>query len=136
MGRPLRYVVVAIGALLGCHSPTASRCSRGALCALSPTLFVTGHVRASVNPLPGVLVTVSAYQGGCTGSVVPLLPSPTEAVTDAQGLYHVGLEPTMPAAAACIRVAYSQALSADTDGVALRLPPAVPETVHVDLAGP
>lgn len=40
------------------------------------------------------------------------------------------------AAAACLEIAYSSALKVDTPGVPLRVPPAAPETLHVDLVGP
>ena len=39
-------------------------------------------------------------------------------------------------AAACLEIAYSSALKMDTPGVPLRVPPAVPATLHVDLVGP
>jgi len=39
-------------------------------------------------------------------------------------------------AAACLRVAYSDALFTDTNGVTLHIPPVAPETVHVNVTGP
>lgn len=126
------------GGLLACkgESVVTGPCPGGALCALHPTLVVTGRVQASINPLPGVTVTATAFLSGCSGATVPLLPSPAEAVTDARGEYTMALQPEQAAAAACIDVAYSSALKVDTPGVPLHLPPAVPQTLHVDLVGP
>lgn len=122
--------------LFACQGGPTIACDRGELCALHPTLVVTGRVQASLNPLPGVRVTLTAFRSSCAGDTVLLLPSPAEAVTDAGGQYTMELEPQQAAAAGCVEVAYSSALRVDTPGVPLRLPPAVPETLHVDLVGP
>lgn len=129
-------VALLAGVLLACQGDPTEACSSGALCALHPTLIVTGHVRASINPLPGVTVTATAFRSGCSGATVALLPSPAQAVTDAQGLYAMALEPAQAAAAACLEIAYSSALKVDAPGIPLRIPPAAPETLHVDLVGP
>lgn len=129
-------VALLAGVLLACQGGLTEACSSGALCALHPTLIVTGHVQASINPLPGVTVTATAFRSGCSGATVALLPSSAQAVTDAQGLYAMALEPGQAAAAACLEIAYSSALKVDTPGVPLRVPPAAPETLHVDLVGP
>jgi hypothetical protein len=129
-------LAVLAGLLLGCQSSTTEPCSGGATCALRPTLVVKGRVQASINPLPGVPVTVTVYRVGCSGATLLLLPSPSGAITDSQGEYQVALEPTEAAAAACVEVAYSPALKVDRPGVPILLPPAVAETLHVDLIGP
>jgi hypothetical protein len=100
--------------LFACQGGPTIACGPGELCALHPTLVVTGHVQASLNPLPGVRVTVTAFRSGCAGDTVLLLPSPAEAVTDAGGQYTMELEPQQAAAAGCVEVAYSSALRADT----------------------
>lgn len=46
------------------------------------------------------------------------------------------LEPTEAPAAACVEVANSPAFKVDRPGVPIHLPPAVAETMHVDLIGP
>jgi hypothetical protein len=54
-------------------------------------------------------------------------------------LFHlpkVALEPTEAAAAACVEVANSPSFKVDRLGVPIHLPPAVAETLHVDLIGP
>lgn len=111
-------------------------CAPGALCALQFTLVVTGHVRASIVPISGATVHVTAYRDSCTGAEVMLLPSPAEAVTDSNGVYVVRAEVTQSAASACVRVAYSSALFTDTSGVVLHAPPWSPDTVRVDVTGP
>jgi hypothetical protein len=127
---------VLMGLLLGCESNITEHCSGGATCALHPTLVVTGRVQASINPLSGVAVTVTVYRVGCSGATLLLLPSPAEAITDSQGQYQVALEPTEAAAGACVEVANSPAFKVDRPGVPIHLPPAVVETLHVDLIGP
>jgi hypothetical protein len=129
-------LAVLVGLLLGCQSSVTGVCSSGATCALRPTLVVTGRVQASINPLPGVAVTVTVFRVGCSGAALVLLPSPAEALTDSQGEYQVALEPTEAAAAACVEVANSPAFKVDRPGVPIHLPPAVSETLHVDLIGP
>lgn len=137
MTRSTLLFTALIGTLVACQMESLNTgCPPGALCALRPTLMVTGQVRASLNPLAGVKVTVTAYQGSCDGRMVTLLPSPAEAVTDAEGRYSRGVEPTEALVGACLRVAYSSALKMDTPGVTLRIPPAVPETLRVDIVGP
>ena len=129
-------VALLVGLLLGCQSNTAEPCSGGATCALHPTLIVKGRVQASINPLPGVAVTVTVYRVGCSGATLLLLPSPSGAITDSQGQYQVALEPTEAAAAACVEVAKSPAFKVDRPGVPIHLAPAVVETLDVDLIGP
>jgi hypothetical protein len=48
----------------------------------------------------------------------------------------MSVQPTRSVPAACVRVAYSSALFSDTTGVALRAPPATPDTIQVDVTGP
>jgi hypothetical protein len=60
---------------------------------------VKGRVQASINPLPGVAVTVTVYSVGCSGATLLLLPSPAETLTDSLGQYRVALESTEAAAA-------------------------------------
>ena len=52
------------------------------------------------------------------------------------GVYVMRLEPAEAVPADCLRVAYSDALFTDTNGVTLHIPPAAPETVHVNVTGP
>jgi hypothetical protein len=129
-------VALLVGLLLGCESNIGEPCSGGATCALHPTLVVKGRVQASINPLAGVAVTVTVFRVGCSGATLLLLPSPAEALTDSLGQYQVALEPTEAAAAACVEVANSPAFKVDRPGVPIRLPPAVVETLHMDLIGP
>jgi hypothetical protein len=129
-------VAVLVGLLVGCQSNTAEPCSSGATCALHPTLIVKGRVQASINPLPGVAVTVTVFRVGCSGATLLLLPSPSGAITDSLGEYQVALEPTEAAAAACVEVANSPTFKVDRPGVPIHLPPAAAETLHVDLVGP
>ncbi|HEV8382989.1 MAG TPA: hypothetical protein VGQ29_15485 [Gemmatimonadales bacterium] len=133
-------IAVALLALLACRNDqiiiSPPPCGRGALCALHITLVVTGQVRASSNPLSGANVRVTAHRDSCTGPEILLLPSPTDARTDSTGVYVARAEVSQSAASACVRVAYSDALYADTNGVALHAPPAVPETLHVNVTGP
>jgi hypothetical protein len=137
MIRPSVAAVALLG-LLACRDQliVAPRCGVGALCALGITLVVTGQVRASANPLAGAIVHVTAHHDSCSGTEVLLLPSPADARTDSNGVYQLRLEPTEALLSACLRVAYSDALFTDTNGVALRVPPAPPETVHVNITGP
>src|SRR5213076_3367563 len=87
-------------------------------------------------PLAGVIVRVTAYRDSCTGPEILLLPSPRDTRTDSAGVYVAPAEVTQSASSACVRVAYSDALYADTNGVALHAPPALPETLHVNVTGP
>jgi hypothetical protein len=130
-------VAIGSGALVACHGESLinTGCPPGALCALHPTLVLHGQVRASANPLSGVLVTLTAFRNGCAGSTVTLLPSPAEDRTDSLGMYRIPVQPTESVPTACLRVAYF-ALVAETNGVALHVPPAAPETLRVDLTGP
>ena len=130
---------VALLALLACEQFPDPGCGPAALCALPvlrPTLVVIGLVRASANPLAGVVVRVTAYRDSCSGNEVPLRPTPAEARTDSNGVYQIPVEPTQSLASACLRVAYSDALFTDTTGVRLRVPPAPAETVRVNITGP
>jgi hypothetical protein len=129
-------VALLVGLLLGCQSSPTEGCPGGATCALHPTLIVKGRVQASINPLPGVAVTVTVFRVGCSGATLLLLPSPAGAITDSLGEYQVALEPTEAAAAACVEVANSPTFKVDRPGVPIHLPPAVVETLHVDLVGP
>jgi hypothetical protein len=131
-------LVLSVTLLAACNGSreVTTGCGRGAQCVLRPTLVVTGQVRASLNPLAGAFVDLTAYRNGCSGTAVTLLPSPAEARTDSAGVYTMRLEPLEAVPAACLRVAYSDALFSDTNGVALHVPPAAPETVHVNVTGP
>jgi hypothetical protein len=133
-------VVAALLALLGCDGRriivSPPPCAPVALCALQFTLIVTGRVRASLAPITGATVHVTAYRDSCTGSEIMLLPSPAEAVTDSNGVYVMRAEVTQSAASACVRVAYSNALFSDTSGVALHAPPGPTDTLRVDVTGP
>ena len=128
-------VIAAITLSVGaCHDQTPiTGCG---LCALQPTLVVTGKARASLNPLPDATITLTAYRDSCTGAQVLLLPSPAEGRTDSTGFFHIAVQPTQAVAAACIRASYSDAMHTDTVGIALHTPPAKPETLHVDVTGP
>ncbi len=127
---------VALLALLACEQFPDGGCGPGAVCALRPTLVVTGQVRASANPLAGVMVHVTAHRDSCSGSEILLLPSPVDRRTDANGVYEASVEPAQSASSACLRVAYSDALFTDTTGVRLRVPPAPAETVRVNITAP
>ena len=128
---------VALLAVVACEHFPGEVCGFGAACALpAPTLVVTGLVRASANPLTGVLVHLTAHRDSCSGSEVVLLPSPASARTDSNGVYQIQARPTQSLTSACLRVAYSDALYTDTTGVALHAPPALPETLHVNVTGP
>jgi len=132
-------IAVALLPLLACRGQDRlieGGCGPGALCALQFTLVVTGQVRASTNPLAGATVRITAHRDSCTGPEILLLPSPRDARTDSAGVYIAPAEVTQSAASACVRVAYSDALYTDTTGVALHAPPAVPETLHVNVTGP
>ncbi len=135
----IRPAIVVLLTLLACHDQviiSPPPCGPGALCALRITLVVTGQVRASVNPLAGATVRITAHRDSCTGPEILLLPSPQDARTDSAGVYLARAEVSQSAASACVRVAYSEALYTDTTGVALHAPPAVPETLHVNVTGP
>jgi hypothetical protein len=130
---------VALLALLACEQFPDPGCGPAALCALPalrPTLVVTGLVRASANPLAGVLVRLTAHHDSCSGNEVLLRPSPSLARTDSNGVYQIQVEPTQTLTSACLRVAYSDALFTDTTGVRLRVPPAPAETVRVNITAP
>ena len=133
-------LVLSVALLAACNGSTnpevITGCGRGALCALRPTLVVTGLVRASLNPLVGVAVHLTAHRNTCSGAVVTLLPSPADARTDSTGVYVMRVEPVEAVPAACLRVAYSDASFTDTSGVALHTPPAPAETVHVNVTAP
>jgi len=111
-------------------------CGAGALCALQFTLVVTGEVRVSGNPVVGALVGLKAYQGGCSGAEVMMLPSPPVARTDSSGVYQMHMQPTQAAAAGCLHVAVSDTLFTDATGIAWHVPPATADTVHVNLSRP
>jgi hypothetical protein len=138
MNRLIASPLSALLALSSCHSEriTEGGCGPGALCALRFTLVVTGQVRASLNPLPGAIVHITAHRNGCTGPEILLLPSPVDARTDSIGVYVARAEVSQSDGSACVRVAYSDALFTDTNGVALHAPPAVPDTLHIDVTGP
>src|SRR5947207_12386929 len=103
-------LVLSVALLAACHGSTnpevITGCDRG-VCALRPTLIVTGQVRASLNPLAGVSVHLTAHRDSCPGTVVTLLPSPADARTDSAGVYVMRLEPVEAVPAACLRVASS-----------------------------
>jgi len=137
MIRPTTVLAFLLVPFLACQDQQITTgCGAGALCALQITLVVTGQVRVSASPLVGGLVHVRAYQGSCVGAEVLLLPSPAEARTDSDGVYRIRVQPTQSAPAACLRVAYSDALFTDTAGIVLHVPPAAAETIHVNLTGP
>jgi len=124
---------------LACHDQiiiSPPPCGRAALCALQITLVVTGEVRASLNPLAGATVHITAHRDSCTGPEILLLPSPLDARTDSAGVYVARAEVSQSAASACVRVAYSDALYTDITAVALHAPPAPAETLHVNVTGP
>ena len=91
--------------------------------------------RASIDPIPDAVVTLTAYQGTCGGTPVQILPSPAEDTTDAQGRFTIGVYPQETVADACIRLAYSSALYMDAAGVTLD-PTGPPDTLRLDLVGP
>src|SRR3989454_357228 len=129
MRRLIFLSVLVSGALLACQGESLinTGCPAGALCALHPTLVIHGQVRASANPLSGVLVTLTAFRNGCAGSTVTLLPSPAEDRTDSLGMYRITAQPTESVPTACLSAAYSS-LVADTYVLGLEFSSGVPET--------
>src|SRR6266481_1852257 len=104
----IRPAIVVLLTLLACHDQviiSPPPCGPGALCALRITLVVTGQVRASVNPLAGASVRITAHRDSCTGPEILLLPSPQDARTDSAGVYLARAEVSQSAASACVRVA-------------------------------
>jgi hypothetical protein len=129
--------VAALAGLVACDGTgPVTGCGPGALCVRPAPLVVTGTVQASVNLIAGAEVTVTPYAGPCGGTVLPATPSPAIDVTNGAGRYTVGIYPAESAAAACIRVAYSAALSVDTSGVPISVLPEQPETLRINLVGP
>ncbi len=132
-------IAIVLLTLPACHEQiiySPPPCGRTTLCGIEITLVVTGQVRASAHPLAGATVRVTAHRDSCTGPEILLLPSPRDARTDSTGVYVALAEVAESAASACVRAAYSDALYTDTTGVALHAPPAVPETLHVNVTGP
>ena len=133
--------LLLLGALLsavaGCdNAAPVTTCAPGALCTREPPLVVTGTVQASLNPLPGAIVTLTAYRDTCGGTPAMLLPSPAVDTTNAAGRYLIGVFPEESLPTVCIRVSYSSALFVDTAGVLFPLNPPTPDTLRLNVVGP
>ena len=133
----MRPVLLALVLSLSACDPPIEPCGDGGACALPiSTLVVTGQVRASVNPLSGVLVTITAHQGTCDGPEIRLVPSPVSSLTDSLGRYRAQGDPAHASSNACVRVAVSDALYTDTSGVVLHRSTRSQDSLHIDVTAP